>query len=491
MNLPRAWFLAAGLIAAMVGCRSSSVWQSQSVGAPTQGVGSLSRNQTVPIGNPIVAKNSRPLSASEPATVAAASFQEPLPRLAVDGPSVDNSLVVEGVLSRHWLQAEVEARNPTLEAMAAAWQAAAQVYPQRVALDDPVLMSMIAPQSVASSTTETAYAFQLNQKLPWHGKRSLRGAVAAADADAAYQDVEDSRLQVRLAADLAFFEYFLVTRLLELNGENARKMQEFYESAQVRYRTNRAEQQDLLQAELERADLARRQLELERMRQVTIARINTLLRRWPDAPLPSPPTELEQPAAPEDKNLAWQLALQQRPDLAALAWRVQAAEAELQLAYKNYYPDFDTFARYDTWWQPASTQGPLRAQIGLAMNLPVYQQKLQAAVCEAQFRLNQRRAEFDERTLQIQYEVLSAAEQVEESRKTVELYAQRLIPAAEQNVAAARTSYDVGRMNFLQLAQTQRQLITIRERQIEALVAYHRRAAELARSVGNSTLLAP
>jgi outer membrane protein TolC len=398
---------------------------------------------------------------------------------------------MEGVLSRHWLQAEVEARNPTLEAMAAAWQAAAQVYPQRVALDDPVLMGMIAPQSVASSTTETAYAFQLNQKLPWRGKRSLRGAVAAADADAAYQDVEDSRLQVRLAADLAFFEYFLVTRLLELNGANVRKMQEFYESAQARYRTNRAEQQDLLQAELERADLARRQLELERMRQVAIARINTLLRRWPDAPLSPPPAELESPAAAGDKNLAWQLALQQRPDLAALAWRVQAAEAALELAYKNYYPDFDTFARYDTWWQPASTQGPLRAQIGLAMNLPVYRQKLQAAVCEAQFRLNQRRAEFDERALQIQYEVLSAAEQVEESRKTVDLYSQRLIPAAEQNVAAARTSYDVGKMNFLQLAQTQRQLITIRERQIEALVAYHRRAAELARTVGNSTLSAP
>jgi cobalt-zinc-cadmium efflux system outer membrane protein len=398
---------------------------------------------------------------------------------------------MEGVLSRQWLQAEVEARNPTLEAMAAAWQAAAQIYPQRVALDDPVLMGMIAPQSVGASTTETAYAFQLNQKMPWHGKRSLRGAVAAADADAACQEVEDSRLQVRLAADLAFYEYFLVTRLLELNGQNVQKMQEFYESAQARYRTNRAEQQDILQAELERADLARRQLELERMRQVAIARINTLLRRWPDAPLPPPPGELEPSAGPEDKDLAWQTALQQRPDLAALAWRVQAAEAALELAYKNYYPDFDTFARYDTWWQPASTQGPLRTQIGVAMNLPVYRQKLRAAVCEAQFRLNQRRAEFDERALQIQYEVLSAAEQVEESRKTIELYSQRLIPAAEQNVQAARTSYDVGKLNFLQLAQTQRQLIAIRERQIEALVAYHRRAAELTRTVGNSVISRP
>jgi outer membrane protein TolC len=290
---------------------------------------------------------------------------------------------------------------------------------------------------------------------------------------------------------MAFFEYFLVTRLLVINAENSGKMQEFREGAQARYRTNRAEQQDILQADLELADLARRQLELQRMRQVSIARINTFLRRWPDSPLPSPPASLDSPGPQEDKDAAWQLALRQRPDLAALAWRVQAAEAELALAYKNYYPDVDTFARYDTFWQPASTQGPLRASIGVAMNLPVYRQKLHAAVCEAQFRLNQRRAEFDQRALEVQYEVIAATQQLEESRKTVELYAERLIPTAEQNVAAARSSYEVGKMNFLQLVQTQRQLIGIREREVEALVAYHRRAAELARAVGGPVVILP
>ena len=80
---------------------------------------------------------------------------------------------------------------------------------------------------------------------------------------------------------------------------------------------------------------------------------------------------------------------------------------------------------------------------------------------------------------------------VEESRKAVELYSQRLIPTAEQNVAAARTNYEVGKLNFLQLAQTQRQLITIRERQIESLISYHRRAAELWRVTGGSVPQSP
>jgi hypothetical protein len=44
---------------------------------------------------------------------------------------------VVDVLSREWLAAEIEARNPSLDAMVAAWQAAAQLYPQRIAPTTP------------------------------------------------------------------------------------------------------------------------------------------------------------------------------------------------------------------------------------------------------------------------------------------------------------------------------------------------------------------
>jgi outer membrane protein TolC len=232
----------------------------------------------------------------------------------------------------------------------------------------------------------------------------------------------------------------------------------------------------------------RRELELELMQRVAQARINTLLRRWPDAPLPAPPASLDLPQRPADSNLLWQTALQQRPDLAALAWRVQSEEAALALAYKNFHPDFDVFGRYDTFWQPASTQGPLRAQVGVAMNVPVWREKLHAAVAEAQFRVTQRRAEFEQRALEIQYEVISASQQVEESRKTVELYSQRLVPTAEQNVAAASANYQVNKLSFIELAIAQRQLISLRERQIEALIEYHRRTAQLHRAAGGVVL---
>jgi cobalt-zinc-cadmium efflux system outer membrane protein len=116
--------------------------------------------------------------------------------------------------------------------------------------------------------------------------------------------------------------------------------------------------------------------------------------------------------------------------------------------------------------------------------LPVYRQKLQAAICEAQFRLNQRRAEFDQKSLDIQYEVIAAAKQVEESRQTIAIYENQLIPTATQNVAAVRANYLASKASFLDLAQAQRQLVVMSERRLEAAITYHRRLAELDRAVG-------
>src|SRR4029078_12145753 len=114
----------------------------------------------------------------------------------------------------------------------------------------------------------------------------------------------------------SFFEYFLTTRLLEINLENTRIAEEFRETAQSRYRANQMTHQDVLHGELDLADLARRKLELTRMQQVAIARINTLLRRWPDAPLPPAPATLCPTQQPADATMLWQTALRQRPDLA-------------------------------------------------------------------------------------------------------------------------------------------------------------------------------
>ncbi len=436
-----------------------------------------------------ISKGEPRVSASKPSEtseVKPAAFQEPPPKEEAAPPIVFEANDLGGEYGFQEFVAAVVARHPSVEAMAAAWQAAAQRYPQAISLDDPMFMAMNAPASLNSSTVEGAYALELRQKFPWFGKRGLRGDVAKGEAATAASEYEDAQLKIALTAQIAYIEYFLADRQLELNSKSAEFMTEFREIAQSRYRTNQVTQQDVLQAELELAELDRRKLEIQRMRKVAMARMNTLLLREPSLPFPKPNLTVTSPKHDEDSSAFHAKAIQNRPDLAAQQHRVEAESAKLSLAYKQYYPDAEFFGRYDTFWQPASTQGDLRGQVGVLLNVPIYRGKLNAAVCEAQARLHKERALYEQLAADVHLEVQTALEQLQESEQAVSLYEDRLMPTAEQYLTVARSNYEVGKATSLDLVQAQRQLLNAREKQVEATAALAQRIMELQRSLGGA-----
>src|SRR5206468_1854892 len=146
---------------------------------------------------------------------------------------------------------------------------------------------------------------------------------------------------------------------------------------------------DMLQADVEIGRQQERQVTLERVRQVTVARLNTLMHLPPDRPLPPPPQRVTVggPLPPAEELRA--AAVARRPDLQALAVHLAAEEASLGLAHKEYCPDVELTAAYDSIWQ----ERPLRPQVGLRVNLPVRQARRAGAVSEAEARIAQRRAE--------------------------------------------------------------------------------------------------
>src|SRR5262249_23032141 len=148
-------------------------------------------------------------------------------------------------------------------------------------------------------------------------------------------------------------------------------------------------QQDLQQADVEIGQQREREAALERQREVAAARINALMHLPPEAPLPLPPKGVSFAREPLDTALLRQEALARRPDLRALADRVEAERAALALAEREYKPDVELMGAYDAFWQ----ERPLRAQVGLRVNLPVRLARRDAAVAEARARLAQRQAE--------------------------------------------------------------------------------------------------
>jgi outer membrane protein TolC len=374
-------------------------------------------------------------------------------------------------------------RNPSLQASLAAWSAAAERYPQVVALDDPMFQSMFAPASFASSSNvQSSYFVGFAQKVPWPGKRDLRGQMANAETDAASFDSQEVALRLEEAGRLVFADYYLVFRQQELNDANIEALRQLRKTANDKYISNQVTQQDVWQADVELAKRESRRIELNQNRVIAAARINTLLHREPDHPLPPPPVALIASEEIPPVEVLRQVAVERRPELSALASRVQSEQAAVALACKDYFPDVELMGRYDQFW----TDNAQRPQIGMYVNVPLNQSRRAAAVREATFRLHKLQAEYDQQLDNVRRDVQAAFARFDAARQNARLYSTTIVPAAQSSLESANAGYVAGRIDFLRLIQAQRDLLDLQEKQQETLAEVHRRQAELDRVVGIS-----
>jgi len=235
----------------------------------------------------------------------------------------------------------------------------------------------------------------------------------------------------------------------------------------------------VLQADVELADLATRSAELKRDQQIAQARINTLLHRAVDDPLPPPPKEVPPPDELPPVDDLQQAAISARPDLYAQVSRIRAEEANLALVCREYYPDLNLVAKYDGFMPE-----DMRPQVGMDINIPIRCARRAAAVNEATYRVAQRRAEYRALLDRVRYEVQSSFTQVVQAAEVVHLYRDQTLPAAESSLDSAQANYTAGTLDFLRLLDAERQLNEQRDKYYVAVAEYHRRLTELDRAVG-------
>jgi outer membrane protein, heavy metal efflux system len=373
-------------------------------------------------------------------------------------------------------------RNPNLEQMKAATLAAMAKYPQAISLDDPSFGLSTAPGSYSSNNVSPAFRVELSQKLPWRGKRDLRGQVVVAEAAAVGRDVEDVRLQLIELSKSALADYYFAEQALVLNRENGKLVQEYRKNAEARYKTGLVPQQDVLQADVEIARLEERAIALTRARKISQAKLNTLMHFPPDQKLPDAPESIVRLKDLPSSITLRTTAISTRPDLHAIRDRILSEEASLELARREYKPDIELMGAYDGFWQ--GTDRPLQWQIGARVNLPIRLARRDAAVSEAQAKVVQRRAEYDRLADQVAFQVQEAYEQWNETKQVLELYEQKILPASKSNVKEAQSAYVNGKSPFLTLIEAQRTLVEYREKYLESFAELYRRQASLERIVG-------
>lgn len=386
----------------------------------------------------------------------------------------------DGALDRESLIEAVLQRNPSLEAARHALTAASEREIQAGALDDPMLMVAVAPLSIGGSERFGARV-EARQRLPFAGKRRARTDLARSMTAVGRHELDSLRRELALAASLLYDDYYLVERSLEITRDHIRLLEDMKASAEAQYIVGRAAQQDPLQAEVELTHLMHQEVSLEGDRREIVSRLNQLLRRRPGEELPPPPPDLKIEAIriPEREHLQ-ALAMEQRPELAGAAARLQAERAEAELARLDFYPDLELMASYDSMWM--STEHQVMAGVGV--NLPVWREKRRAAVREAEAETARALSEIARIEDEIAGEVERAWIDVTEMHHILELYSDRLLPAARDQVEAAHSGFTSSRNSFVAVVEAERNLRTVELRYQEAVTTLIGSVARLERAAG-------
>ncbi len=403
----------------------------------------------------------------------------PPPALKPTTVNADDLFAGASRLSPAQLVEAVLARNPSLPAMQAAWQAAKARIAQASALDDPMLSYSIAPETRNAPVNDLRETIRFSQRLPWPGKRRLRGEAARHEADAAREGVEATRLKLIAAAKSVFANWYYVHEAIRINRVNQELRAGFRSVAKLRYANGTASKQDALRAEVEHDKLVLRAIVLERQRREVQSALNALLNRAPHRPLP-PPAALRDPDGLPDAEALRAKALAARPQLRALAARIQAARSRVDLARRNFYPDFTLMAGYNGVMDPREK----RTNVGVGINIPLYRAKRHAAEGEARARLKRLEWELAHKTTKVADQVQRAYDRVQESRQALALYRELLLPVTEDNLEAAIADYQSGAGDFLTLVTVEKNLMDTLLKAERTLADYHRRLAELERLVG-------
>lgn len=387
----------------------------------------------------------------------------------------------DDTLERRVLVETVLERNPNIAVARQARRAAVARYPQATSLDDPMLGIGVAPLSFGSHQVDGASRFDLSQRFPFPGKRRLRGEAALAEAEAAGEDLESLRLELATLACQLFDDYVFAARALEINEEHATLLAESQRSALARYAAGQDSKQSVLQAEMAVTRASYERTELESQASLIVRRINALLHRPADGSLPAAPGELVIPAGPVDPvDALVEKALAERPELGAASARTDAAQARVALAAREFLPDFTLIGAYDRLWQESA----LQPFVGVQLNIPLAVGRRKAALEESRAELEgtrQRRLALED---DVRLAVESAALRLQQSRKAELLVRDRLLPAAAEQIEAARSAYATGVSTFLVLIDALREYHEIELGHQQALAQIGRNRAELDRALG-------
>lgn len=381
------------------------------------------------------------------------------------------------------LLAEAAERNPDVHAARREIAAARSRVAPAGALDDPMLevgLINVPAESLSLRREDmTMKMIGFSQRLPYPGKRALRRELAEREAEAAEINLQELVNRVRRDVKIAYYDLGLTDESLRLAERNREVLEQFLSLAEARYGVGQSTQADVLKAQTQVSKMLEELIRLGRERPMLEAELNRAAGRAaaPRAVSPGPARARESSLRLDELRA---LALANRPQLLAQQRMMDRSTKALELARKDYYPDFDVRFSYG---QRDNTQDMRREDLislTVAINLPIWgESKRGPRVAEADAMRDQASTMYQARLNELDAMLRRQVAAAEQTLKSVRLYESALLPQARLTADASLSAYRVGRVDFFTLLDSRMTVFNAEIGYAASLATYNKALAEV------------
>jgi outer membrane protein TolC len=159
----------------------------------------------------------------------------------------------------------------------------------------------------------------------------------------------------------------------------------------------------------------------------------------------------------------------------------------VELARKDYYPDFDVRVSYGQRDNFQDMRREDMISFTVAINLPVWREsKRDPRVAEAEAMRGQASTMYQARLNELDAMLRQQVAAAEQSLKSVRLYETGLLPQARLTADASLAAYRVGRVDFFSLLDSRMTVFNAEVGYAASLAAYNKALAEIEFLVGKS-----
>lgn len=340
--------------------------------------------------------------------------------------------------------------NPEIVAAQKRYEAARQRPSQASSLPDPMFSpgynSNGRPWPGAGLGMEptSQIGVMVSQEFPFPGKRKLAGDMAVKEAEAEWQQYQQVQLSVVSRLKQAYYRRAYAFAAVDVIDRNLDLLGKFLRITEARYSVGKAAQQDVLKAQTQISILETKKVQLEREKNARRAEINSLVNRSPGSPLPRPADLLPMPVPAKLVEL-YAAARENSPMLRRHEKMIQRAELAVNMARKEYYPDFTLNGGYYNMGRM-----PDMYMFRADFKIPLYFfRKQRAAVTEQAQTLVQSRKTYEATNQNLHFRIQDDYLMAQTSEQLVRLYGQSVIPQASLTLESSLSSYETGAVDFL------------------------------------------